>query len=88
MTHQTENTAIEQVLEEILANGMQGLETAVSILINEAMKVERRRAWGAEPWQRSAQRRGYANGYKPRSLKSRVGKLSLQVPQVRGGVQF
>jgi len=88
MTHQTENTAIEQVLEEIIANGMQGLEAAVSILINEAMKVERSRVLGAEPWQRSDQRRGYANGYKPRSLKSRIGKLSLQVPQVRGGVQF
>jgi transposase-like protein len=77
MTHQTENSAIEQVLEDILANGMQGLKTAVSILINEAMKVERRRALGAEPWQRSDQRQGFANGYKPRSLKSRVGKLSL-----------
>ena len=88
MTHQTENTAIEQVLEEIIANGMQGLEAAVSILINEAMKVERSRVLGAEPWQRSDQRRGYANGYKPRSLRSRIGKLSLQVPQVRGEVKY
>lgn len=88
MTHQTENTAIEQVLEEIIANGMQGLETAVSILINEAMKIERSRVLGAEPWQRSDQRRGYANGYKPRSLKSRLGKLALQVPQVRGEVKY
>jgi len=63
MTHPTENTAIEQVLEEIIANGMDGLEAAVSLLINEAMKVERSRALGADPWQRSDQRRGYANGY-------------------------
>jgi len=88
MTHPTENTAIEQVLEEIIANGMDGLEAAVSLLINEAMKVERSRALGAEPWQRSDQRRGYANGYKPRSLKSRIGKLSLQVPQVRGELKY
>lgn len=52
MTQQTEKTAIEQVLEEIIANGMQGLEGAVSILINEAMKVKRSRLLGAEPCQR------------------------------------
>ncbi len=88
MTHQKDNTVIAQVLEELIENGMEGLESAVSILINEAMKVERSRALGADPWQRTDQRRGYANGYKPRALKSRIGKLSLQVPQVRGDVKF
>lgn len=88
MTHQNDNTTIAQVLEELIENGTDGLEAAVSILINEAMKVERSRVLGAEPWQRNDRRRGYANGYKPRSLKSRIGKLSLQVPQVRGEVKF
>lgn len=88
MTHQTDNTAIGQMLEAIISDGMEGLETAVSILLNEAMKVERSRALGAEPWQRSHRRLGYANGYKPKSLNTRVGKLSLQVPQVRGDVAF
>ena len=49
MTHQTDNTAIGQMLEAIISDGMEGLETAVSILLNEAMKVERSRALGAEP---------------------------------------
>ena len=88
MTHCKENNAIEQMTEAIIENGMEGLESAISILINEAMKVERSRVLGAEPWQRSEHRRGYANGYKPRSLSTRVGKLSLRVPQVRGDVTF
>jgi transposase-like protein len=88
MTHQQDNSAIGQILEEIIANGMEGLEAAVSLLINEAMKVERSRALGAGPWQRSDQRCGYANGYKPKTLNSRLGKLSLRVPQVRGDVSF
>jgi len=88
MTHHEQNTAIGQMLEAVIEKGMEGLETAVSILINEAMKVERSRVLGAEPWQRSECRRGYANGYKPRNLNTRVGKLSLQVPQVRGSVTF
>ena len=49
MTHQTDNTAIGQMLEAIISDGMESLETAVSILLNEAMKVERSRALGAEP---------------------------------------
>lgn len=88
MTHQSNHSAIEQALEEIIRHGMEGLESAISVLINEAMKIERSRAVGADPWQRTADRRGYANGYKPRTLNSRIGKLSLRMPQVRGGVSF
>ena len=39
---------------------------------------------GAEPHERTASRRGHRNGYKPRSLKTRMGELALSVPQVRG----
>lgn len=35
----------------------------------------------AEPYERSAERHGYCNGYKPRQLNTRVGTLSVQVPQ-------
>jgi transposase-like protein len=37
----------------------------------------------AEPYQRTAQRQGYANGFKPKSVKSRLGVLGLAIPQVR-----
>ena len=88
MTHQKNNTGIELALEEIISNGFEGLESAVSLLVNEAMKVERSRALKAEPWERSDDRLGYANGYKPRSLNTRIGKLSLQIPKVRGPMPF
>lgn len=39
----------------------------------------------AEPCERSAERHGYRNGYKPRILNTRVGTLKLQVPQNRDG---
>jgi transposase-like protein len=38
---------------------------------------------GAGRHERSEDRTGYRNGYKPRSLGTRVGKLKLSVPQVR-----
>ena len=40
---------------------------------------------GAETYQRTEKRKGYRNGYKPRRLKTRVGKLELLVPQDREG---
>jgi putative transposase len=39
----------------------------------------------AAPYERTEQRQGYRNGYKPRQLTTRVGTLHLQVPQVREG---
>lgn len=61
MTHHKQNTAIGQMLEAIIENGLEGLAAAVSTLLNEAMKVERSRALGAEPRQRSQGRLGYPN---------------------------
>jgi transposase-like protein len=48
------------------------------------MKIERQQALGVGPYQRGETRRGQANGFKPRRLKTRIGPLELAVPQVRG----
>ena len=56
---------------------------AIEILMNEAMKLERADALGAIPYQRTESRRGYANGFKPKTVNSRLGRLSLKVPQTR-----
>ena len=88
MTQQTENTGYNQILEIINKYGMEGLEDAISILINEAMKAERSFALNAQPWERAEDRTGYANGFKDKTVASRLGNLSLKVPQVRGGISF
>jgi len=56
---------------------------AIQILMNEAMKLERANALGATPYQRTETRRGYANGFKPRKVSSRLGQLELEIPQTR-----
>jgi len=88
MTHAKDDSAISMPLEQIIENGLEGLDTAVSILIKEAMRIERSRVLEAELWQRTETRKGYANGYKPKRVNSRVGKLALKIPQVRGSLQF
>lgn len=44
------------------------------------MRIERSRVLAAEPYQRTEDRRGYANGFKPKTVKSRIGSLTLAVP--------
>jgi putative transposase len=39
----------------------------------------------AEPYERTGERRGYRNGYKPRMLRTRVGGLEIMVPKDRDG---
>jgi len=84
MTHHSEDTAFASVLETLIENGLDGMAEAMSLLMNEAMRLERARYLGAEPYERNKDRRGHANGYKPKQVRSRVGALDLQVPQTRG----
>jgi putative transposase len=48
------------------------------------MKVEREQFLGVGYHERSNDRKGYANGYKPKEVQTRMGALELAVPQVRG----
>ena len=61
-----------------------GLKNVVEVICQQVMEEEVVEHLGAGPHERSAERRGYRNGVKPRQLKTRVGQLELDVPQVRG----
>ena len=83
MAHQYDNKVIEQVLEALIENGLDGMATAMEIIFNEAMKAERSEFLAAGPHERTPERRGYSNGFKPKGVKSRIGDLKLEIPQVR-----
>jgi hypothetical protein len=85
MTCQAQDTEALSAVELIAERGMEGLPDALAALINEAMRLERERHLGAGSYERNEARRGYANGYKPKTMKTRMGALSLRVPQVREG---
>lgn len=84
MTHQTQTNHFDSLVELLADQGFDGMAQAITLLFNEAMKLERTEALGAAPYQRSEQRRGYANGYKPKTLRTRVGEITVDVPQTRG----
>ena len=77
------DTPYPAVLNLLMEYGFDGMAEAMTLLLNEAMKAERSLALGASPSQRTEARRGYANGYKPKRVQTRVGELTLAVPQVR-----
>lgn len=78
-----DSTWQNMVLELVTENGLDGVPDALRILINEAMKLERSAFLQAEPYQRSNDRQGYANGFKPKTMKTRMGEVTFSVPQVR-----
>ena len=87
MAHQNESNRFTELVQVLAEEGFDGMAQAMHILLNGVMKLERSQALGAEPYERSADRRGYANGFKPKTVKTRVGELDLNVPQTRG-VEF
>jgi transposase-like protein len=83
MTHQMRTTALDEIGQLLAEQGFDGLADALRVLLNEVMKIERA-ALGAGPYQRAEGRTGHANGYKPKTVRTRVGALTLAVPQTRG----
>ena len=76
--------SFQEICDLLIDHGFDGMARAMQTLFNEAMKIERSQVLGAQPYQRSPRRRGYANGYKPKTVQTRVGALELDVPQTRG----
>ena len=62
-----------------------GLSELLESVLNQVLEAEMANKLGAEPHERTETREGYRNGYRPRTLYTRVGPLTLQVPQARDG---
>lgn len=83
MTYQTDCTLPDSLLEQIAEQGLSILPELVRIIINTAMQAEREAYLGAAAYERTDTRRGHANGYKPKTVTTRVGPVTFDVPQVR-----
>jgi len=82
-TTETNDTAIIEMMQTLMNEGMQGFPAVAARMYNLAMQFERELHLGAGKYERTEERTGYANGYKPKTLKTAAGKLQLQIPQVR-----
>jgi len=76
--------SMKEICKVLIENGLEGLPQLLEILLNETMKLEISQAIKADPYERTAERQGYANGFKPKTVNTRVGAITVQIPQVRG----
>jgi len=74
---------IFELLEDYLIDQDDGLKKLLTWFFNLVMQLEAIEQSGAEPYERNEARTAQRNGYKERSLKTRVGELILKKPQFR-----
>jgi putative transposase len=85
MTYQNDFTVPAELMEQVQEQGLDVLPELIRIMINAAMQAERATHLKAGAYQHTPERRGYANGFKPKTMKTRVGEITFAVPQVREG---
>lgn len=76
----SEKDFIEDLIKKTVSDSM---THAVEFMMNQLMLVQRQHFLGVDAYERSEERDGYANGFKPKTIKSGHGKLTLDIPQVR-----
>lgn len=74
---------IAEILEGLITGGTENFAPVLEKLSNELMKIERENCIGAQPSERTEDRKGYSNGFKDKTLQTRSGPLQLKIPQVR-----
>lgn len=78
-----EQNAFSTVYEILAKNGFPGMAEMMQLVMNQGMLIERAQHLHAQPYERTEDRQGFANGFKPKTVKTRIGELHLDIPQVR-----
>jgi putative transposase len=83
---QSDGTLLKQLLQVMEREELEDfLKEMVEQVCQELLELEITEHLRAQPYERTEERVGYRNGYKPRRLHTRVGTLELRVPQDREG---
>lgn len=85
MTHERQDSGMRGIYQAVKEVGGDGFREMLRATIQAVMEEEITGALEAERYERTEGRVGYRNGYKPRILNTRVGRMELQVPKDRDG---
>lgn len=77
-------TSAEISKEEMLQDF---LILAIKQIVQEVVEKEQASFLGRERYEHGAKGQGWRNGYEPKTLRTSLGKVPLEVPQTRGTVQ-
>lgn len=79
-TDQQQNKLLETVIE-VLSTSEDKMRPLLEAVLNAVESRTRSSIECTSPYERSGDRLGYSNGFKGKSLNSRMGKLELKIPQ-------
>jgi len=85
MTHQEQNKEGLNILQEAISEGDDAIRLLLQHIIQHVLEEEITAYLEAGTYERTDKRNGYRNGYKPRTFKTRVGRIELMVPKDREG---
>lgn len=78
-------TVDQEILQNLCSGNNEALTRLLDQILNQILEAQRTEQLQADRYQRNEERQGSRNGYKPRQLTTRVGRLNLRIPQIREG---
>jgi putative transposase len=79
-----DDTTLHAIMEYLIVNGATGMARVFGQLFEIAMQIEREQHLKAAHYERTTERLGYANGYKPKRIDTPAGTVTIQVPKTAG----
>ena len=79
MTHQNYYPLTSKLGEK----GIEAVPELIRILINNVTQAESSKYLQAEQYELTEDRKGHANGYKPKTIRTRIGEITFAVPTVQ-----
>jgi putative transposase len=85
MTHQENYNLSSSTVEEMTRNGLEAIPELVRVILNSVMQAERSKYLQANAYERTEEPKGHANGYKPKTVRTKLGEITFAIPQVQEG---
>ena len=77
---EAQDRIIDELMEQLIQQGPGGMAAVFTRLFNLAMRLERENFLGARHYERTDERRGYANGVKPKRIDTQDQLAATQAP--------
>ena len=74
---------MNNVLQLLTEQGHDGFAEGLRLLVNEAMRLERAHILQAEPYERTEARQVHANGFKPKTVATRMAPITFSIGSSR-----
>ena len=79
-----QDNALEALMEQLIESGTEEMASVFAGLFNFAMRIERERFLGAGHYERTPERRGYANGTRSKKIDTPAGTVTVEDPKTAG----